>query len=73
MFEKKNTVDLKVEGMMCKMCAARVQKALEGVSGVVKAEIDLEGKGAKVTAKENVDKKALVDAIAAAGYKAELA
>ena len=72
MFEKKTTVTLKVDGMMCKMCAARVQKALEAVDGVSKATVDLEGKCAMATVKEGVDRQSLVKAVTDAGYKAEI-
>ena len=40
---------LKIEGMMCKHCQARVEKALKAVAGVESVEVDLEAKTAEVT------------------------
>jgi len=35
-------VVLKVEGLLCSLCAARVQRALEEVAGIRRAAVDLE-------------------------------
>ena len=40
---------LMIEGMMCKMCKAHVEKALAAVAGVESYNVDLEGKCATVT------------------------
>ena len=59
---------LKVDEMSCGQCAATVTKAVEGVSGVEKADIDL-AKG-EVTVTGNPDVAALIAAIDDAGYPA---
>ena len=40
---------LKIEGMMCGHCRARVEKALKAVPGVQAVEVSLEAKTAEVT------------------------
>lgn len=61
------TVVLKIEGMSCSHCQARVQKALEEVPGVKSVEVSLEKKEAVVTG-DDLDVKALAHAVTAAGY-----
>ena len=43
---------VKIEGMGCPKCAAKVQKALEELKGVDKVEVSLEEKMAKVYLQE---------------------
>lgn len=62
-----------VEGMMCQHCVAHVKKALEGIAGVVSADVDLDGKKATVELSEDVADAALVDAVVDAGYEAKMA
>ena len=64
---------LHVEGMMCPRCVAHVKKALEGVEGVERAEVDLEGKRATVTLAADVADEALVTAVTEEGYEAAMA
>jgi copper chaperone CopZ len=59
------TKTMTIEGMMCKHCAARVEKAL-GALGVT-AAVDLEAKTAAVTG--DTDDEALRKAVEDAGYK----
>lgn len=58
---------LKIEGMMCGHCKARVEKALKAVAGVEKVEISLENKTATVTG--SADASALRQAVTDAGYQ----
>jgi mercuric ion binding protein len=63
------TVTLSVPGMNCAACPITVKKALNGVPGVSKAEVNYDNKEATVTfddAKARVD--ALLKATADAGY-----
>ena len=53
---------------MCANCAGHVKKALEEVSGVTSAEVDLQSKKAVVTTSKKVSEKALEDAVTKAGY-----
>lgn len=59
---------LKVEGMMCAHCVSHVKTALEGVAGVLSAEVDLKKKTAVVTLEGTVEDEALVSAVTQAGY-----
>ncbi len=67
--KEKKTVTLTVEGMMCGHCAARVEAALLGVSGVKKVVIDLAAKTATVTSAPDTENAALREAVVAAGYR----
>lgn len=58
---------IKVEGMMCNHCKARVEKVCKEVVGATDAVVDLQKK--QVTVTGNVDRKALEKAITDAGYE----
>lgn len=60
----------KVSGMMCKHCAARVEKAIKAVSGVESVEIDLDRAIAKVSGEAKPD--AVMAAVTAVGYGIDL-
>jgi len=62
------TVDLKVVGMSCAMCAPAAQKALKKVDGVKSAEI--EGDRATVVVIDTVKDTDLVKAMESAGFTA---
>ncbi len=57
-----------VEGMMCKMCKAHVEKALNALDGV-SAEVVLEEKKAVVTMTAEVSDEVLTNAVTEAGYE----
>jgi len=61
---------LKVEGMTCNHCVMAVKKALSRVPGVERAEVSLERGEALVEG--NADLKALIRAVEAEGYRAEV-
>ena len=61
---------LKVEGMTCNHCVIAVKKALSRVPGVERAEVSLERGEALVEG--NADPKALIQAVEAEGYRAEV-
>ena len=65
------TVNLKVDGMSCAMCAPAARKALETVNGVKSAKV--EGDRATVVADEQVQDAELVKAIESAGFSATVA
>ena len=67
--EKSMTKTLKVEGMMCGHCEARVKKALEAVAGVESAVADHEKGTAVVTLSAPVADEALRAAVEAQDYK----
>ena len=57
---------LKVEGMMCAHCQARVESACKAVAGVTDAVVDLSAKTVTVTG--SASREALVKAVTDAGY-----
>lgn len=63
--------ELKIEGMTCGHCVARVTGALEGVPGVSKAEVNREAGSATVEHEATVEQ--LVEAVEEQGYKAKAA
>ena len=67
---KANDMDLilKVDGMTCQHCVANVRKALEDVDQVQQAVVDLASGLVTVTG-DKLDKGALAEAVAKAGYK----
>jgi Cu2+-exporting ATPase len=68
--EKKTmTKTLKIEGMMCAHCEARVKKALESVSGVTDAQVSHEAGTAIVTASADVTAEQLTAAVQAQDYQ----
>ena len=64
-----NQATLKVEGMTCNHCKMRVEKALQGVSGVEGVQVDLADKAAVVSGA--ADRSQLIKAVVEAGYAAE--
>ena len=61
------TKEMKIEGMSCMHCVARVEKALNGLEGV-EAKVDLDKKTAFLTLNQDVADQKLVDAVTDAGY-----
>ena len=68
---KKSAVRLSVDGMTCGHCVGAVQKALEGVAGVRKVEVDLANNCARVDADAPI--AAFVAAVEAVGFGAAAA
>ncbi len=64
------SVTINVEGMSCGHCTGMVQKTLEGIKGITKVTVNLDGK----TASFDVDTPDLIDQavklVTEAGYKA---
>jgi Cu+-exporting ATPase len=67
-----NTATLKISGMTCASCVARVEKRLTRLDGVV-AEVNLATEKASVRFPEAVSVDDLVAAVESAGYSAALA
>ncbi|MGD2082425.1 MAG: heavy metal-associated domain-containing protein [Chromatiales bacterium] len=63
-------IELDVTGMTCGHCRAAVEKALMGVAGVRRAEVDLEAGKARVEG--DPDPQSLVDAVKDEGYGAQV-
>ncbi len=64
-----NKITLKIEGMMCPHCEARVKQTLEGFDGVTSADVSHKEGTAIVTCADTVTKDALSAAVEAQGYK----
>ena len=62
------TKTMKIEGMMCKHCEARVKKTLEAIDGVIEAEVSHEAGTAIVTMDKPVADDVLRQAIEAQDY-----
>ncbi len=62
-------VDVKVEGMTCGSCAARVQRALEKVDGVARADVNFVTGTARVASESPVALDQLAGAIERVGYR----
>ncbi len=62
------SMTLKIEGMMCPHCEARVKKALEAVEGVESAVVSHEAGTAVVTLSKPVEDSVLKEAVEAQDY-----
>jgi copper chaperone len=65
-----DSTTLKIRGMTCGHCSMTVTKALNKISGVESAEVDLERGEAVVTGR--ADAQSLINAVKEEGYEAEL-
>ncbi|MDE2142666.1 MAG: heavy-metal-associated domain-containing protein [Elusimicrobia bacterium] len=63
---------LKVSGMDCAACTTGIKRSVEKVPGVLSADIDFSAGQATVVSDGKADPQAVIAAVAAAGYKAEL-
>lgn len=60
---------MKIEGMMCGHCEARVKKCLEAVAGVEEADVSFESGTAEVTLSGDVSDDVLKKAVEDEDYK----
>jgi Cu2+-exporting ATPase len=67
--EQKMTKTMKIEGMMCGHCEARVKKALEGLSQVDVADVSHEKGTAVVTLNTEIENETLKYAVEAQDYR----
>lgn len=65
---EKMTKTIKIEGMSCGHCSARVEKALNAIAGV-SAKVDLENKTASVELSAEISDEILKNAVTDAGYE----
>ncbi len=67
--QKQMKKTIKIEGMMCPHCEARVKKLLEGIEGVASADVNHTTDTAVVTLTKDVDSGVFVTKIEEDGYK----
>jgi len=65
------TLRLRIDGMTCASCVARVERALAAVPGVLRASVNLASESAGVEVVQGLGSAPLLAAIAAAGYTGE--
>ncbi len=63
-------ITLNVDGMSCGHCSGMVQRTLEGIEGISKVSVDLNGKKANFEVKDEALIEKAVKEINEAGYKA---
>jgi len=69
---KEVTIEIKVSGMTCQACAVSVQKSLEKVEGVKRADVSSDkGLATVVYDDANANEQQLRDAIDKTGFKAQ--
>jgi len=70
LFAKKKTLTLRISGMHCAHCSAKVEKTLKELG--CKAVVDLTAGKAEVTAPQNLDNADIAAAVTKAGFPAEV-
>ena len=65
-------IELKIDGMTCEHCTARVEKALSEIEGVANVSVDLDGGSASVEAGPEVSAADLVASVERTGYDASV-
>src|SRR5881394_4112908 len=70
--EEANRTELAVSGMNCSSCAQHVTDAIQSVPGVASAAVNLEAGRASVRWSDSSRVPAVLQAVSAAGYKAEV-
>ena len=68
LFGKKKEVELKIDGMHCEKCVARVTEALKSLG--CKADVSLSEGLAKVKCPEKLSVDKLIEAVSALGFTA---
>ena len=69
---EKMVKNLKIEGMTCGHCSARVEKILEEIKGVDKAKVSLKKGTAEVTLSEDIPDASLTKPVTDGGYPASV-
>lgn len=62
---------IQIEGMQCNHCKMTVEKALGGIDGVTKVEVDLENKNAILEMTKEIADEKIKEAIEQAGFEAK--
>lgn len=67
--EKTMTVTMKIEGMMCPHCEARVRNTLSAIPGVISADVSHSEDRATLVIEDSLSTDVLTSAVEGAGYK----
>ncbi len=68
LFGKKIVTVIKVEGLKCPHCKAKVETAIKAIDGVKKAVASLETNEVTITSKKPIDKDVIITVVAEAGF-----
>lgn len=68
LFGKKIITVIKVEGLKCPHCKAKVETAIKAIDGVKKAVASLETNEVTITSKKPIDKDVIITVVAEAGF-----
>lgn len=68
MFNKSRKINIRVEGMMCKHCASKVEEELVKIDGIDKVKVDLDKKQVTIFSKGEVDLEKVKKAIEGLEY-----
>ena len=68
LFSKKYLTAIKVEGMTCRHCKAKVKEALLAIDGVKKVNVELETGEVTIISKEEIDLGVIITMVAEAGF-----
>jgi Cu+-exporting ATPase len=68
-----SSLHLKISGMHCHNCQAKVERALKAVPGTYGVDVDVESGAAEVSFDGKTPPQKFVEAIQGAGYTAEVA
>lgn len=71
LFEKKKKLTLRISGMRCEHCVAKVEKTLRKLG--CKADVELASGKAEVSAPASLNETEIVAAVEKAGFSAEIA
>ena len=67
--EKNMTVTMKIQGMMCPHCEARVRDTLSAIPGVISADVSHSEDRATLVIEDGLSTDVLTSAVEGAGYK----
>ena len=62
---------LKIEGMMCEGCVAKVQSALQSLNGMDSVDVNLK-KGTAITVHRGLSDETLITAVVDVGFRASV-
>ncbi|TCM65794.1 Cu+-exporting ATPase [Acinetobacter calcoaceticus] len=68
---KAEPIELQIEGMSCASCVGRVEKALNAVSAVAQAHVNLATERASIQLQHDVDLAVLIAAVEKSGFEAK--